>query len=93
VSLVFLNKITDMLMAIFSGVMVFSFAGALISFLFVLSSYSYSKLLVYDSFHHLIDEVMSNNNLGILIYDVDMRIIWMSKYLKNTFKEDYTSKT
>ncbi|WP_322875474.1 DHH family phosphoesterase [Mycoplasmopsis felis] len=48
-------------------------------------NFSNSRELVKKSFNNLIEEVISNNHLGLIIYDNEFQIIWTSKLIKNSF--------
>ncbi|MCU9939500.1 hypothetical protein NW739_01610 [Mycoplasmopsis felis] len=51
-------------------------------------NFSKSRELVKKSFNNLIEEVISNNHLGLIIYDNEFQIIWTSKLIKTSFSND-----
>ncbi|WP_406613426.1 DHH family phosphoesterase [Mycoplasma corogypsi] len=74
-------------------ILAFTIAAILIAMIIVLfkatSQFARSRELVKKSFNSLLEEIMSNNSIGMLIYDVNRQIIWTSNFFTNTLKEDF----
>ncbi|UUD36393.1 DHH family phosphoesterase [Mycoplasmopsis citelli] len=56
---------------------------------FVLSKFVKSRELIKKSFNSFVEDIMSNNNIGIIIYDSGQEIIWSSSFLKSKFKNNF----
>ncbi|WP_426461520.1 DHH family phosphoesterase [Mycoplasma hafezii] len=56
---------------------------------FAIRNFAKSRELIKGSFNSFVEEVMSNNNIGIIIYDIDQKIIWSSNFIANKFNKDF----
>ncbi|VEU75782.1 putative bifunctional signaling protein/50S ribosomal protein L9 [Mycoplasmopsis maculosa] len=62
------------------SVLILGIIGILISY-----KYAYKNTIVKKSFNHFVDEVISHNSLGVIIYDNDYKILWVSTFINNHF--------
>ncbi|RIV16895.1 DHH family phosphoesterase [Mycoplasmopsis gallopavonis] len=60
---------------------------------FAIHNFAKSRELIKKSFNSFIEEVMTNNNIGIIIYDLDQKIIWSSNFIKNKFGSEFIGQT
>ncbi|QCZ36777.1 DHH family phosphoesterase [Mycoplasma nasistruthionis] len=51
-----------------------------------------SRQFVKKSFNGFVENIMTNNNIGFVIYDTDQRIVWTSDFIKNKFHKDFVGK-
>ncbi|UUM24694.1 DHH family phosphoesterase [Mycoplasma sp. 3686d] len=56
---------------------------------FILSRFIKSRELIKKSFNSFVENIMTNNNIGIIIYDSGQEIIWSSSFLKSKFKNNF----
>ncbi|WP_235659593.1 hypothetical protein [Mycoplasmopsis caviae] len=50
-----------------------------------LKSFLSTQAIVKKSFNSFIDEIISHNAIGVLIFDSEGQILWTSKFIKNRF--------
>lgn len=55
----------------------------------IVTSFIASRELAKNSFNVFVEEIMANNNIGIIIYDASQKIIWSSTFIKTKFKGDF----
>lgn len=66
--------------------LLFALVIFILSSYFAISNFIKSRELVKKSFSSYIDEIITNNNFGIIVYDNnDERITWASTFIKNRF--------
>ncbi|WP_025755336.1 GGDEF domain-containing protein [Mycoplasmopsis cricetuli] len=56
---------------------------------FILIRFIKSRELIEKSFNVFVEDIMSNNNIGIIIYDTVQEIAWSSSFIKNKFKSNF----
>ncbi|WP_233262742.1 DHH family phosphoesterase [Mycoplasma sp. NEAQ87857] len=56
---------------------------------FAIYNFAKSRELVKKSFNGFIEEIMTNNNIGIIIYDINQKIVWSSNFISNKFNKDF----
>ncbi|VEU58299.1 GGDEF domain-containing protein [Mycoplasmopsis gallinacea] len=70
------------------GILLFFFLTGVMLY-FLIYNFARTRELVKKSFNGFIEEIMTNNNIGIIIYDIEYRIIWVSNFIKNKFGDNY----
>lgn len=58
-----------------------------------LKNYWYKNAIVKNSFNEFVDEMISYNSVGLLIYDSNYRILWTSSFIKNRFGRKWIGTT
>ncbi|TDV24446.1 c-di-AMP phosphodiesterase-like protein [Mycoplasmopsis mustelae] len=56
---------------------------------FSIVNFTKSRELVKRSFDNFVDEIMTNNSIGIIIYDVNRTIIWSSNFITSKFHKSF----
>ncbi|WP_254616022.1 DHH family phosphoesterase [Mycoplasma sp. OR1901] len=51
-----------------------------------------SREIIKKSFNGFIEDMMESNSIGLIIYDVDKKIVYTTKYIKTKFKKDFIGK-
>lgn len=69
-----------LLVGIISGVTLSGFFGVL-----AVKSYYSEHALIKNSFNQFVDEIISYNSIGTIIYDNEGKILWTSAFVKNRF--------
>ncbi|QNM93554.1 DHH family phosphoesterase [Mycoplasma sp. Pen4] len=64
-----------------------------ISMFFTISNFARSRQLIRKSFNSFVEDIMTNNNIGIIIYDINQNIIWASNFIRNKFHKDFVGHT
>ncbi|WLP85313.1 DHH family phosphoesterase [Mycoplasma seminis] len=60
---------------------------------FAIYNFAKSRELINKSFNGFIENIMTNNNIGLIVYDINSRIIWTSHFIKNKFHKDFINET
>ncbi|VEU70398.1 GGDEF domain-containing protein [Mycoplasmopsis glycophila] len=60
---------------------------------FAIYNFTKSRELIKKSFNNFIEEIMTNNNIGIIVYNLDQKIIWSSNFIKNEFSSEFIGNT
>ncbi|WP_027120885.1 GGDEF domain-containing protein [Mycoplasmopsis lipofaciens] len=55
----------------------------------IVKNFLAKQSLVKHSFNRFIDEIISHNSIGAIIYDTDGKILWTSKFVKNRFGKNW----
>ncbi|SJZ52187.1 DHH family phosphoesterase [Mycoplasmopsis verecunda] len=56
---------------------------------FAIYNFAKSRELINKSFNGFLEKIMTNNNIGLIIYDIDQNIVWTSNFIKNKFHKDF----
>ncbi|VEU77024.1 DHH family phosphoesterase [Mycoplasmopsis columbina] len=70
----------------------FLIVGIILSFiifilfsLLIVKSYSRKQIIAKESFSSYMDEIINHNMLGTIIFDIDGKILWTSKFIRKRF--------
>ncbi|MGY5139501.1 DHH family phosphoesterase [Mycoplasmopsis gallinarum] len=66
---------------------------AIISSLLLIQKYSERNLIVKNSFNNFLDNLVSANLLGMVVYDLNNIIIWTNKFIRKRFGNEWIGKT
>ncbi|MFV8413868.1 DHH family phosphoesterase [Mycoplasma sp. Z355B] len=84
------NLHTDKLTGILAILGMFVLLGIVIMLLyFAVYNFAKSRELINKSFNGFLEKIMTNNNIGLIIYDIDQNIVWTSNFIKNKFHKDF----
>ncbi|WP_373422717.1 DHH family phosphoesterase, partial [Mycoplasma tauri] len=77
------------------GILAFLASGLGIAFSLILISKHYwtRNAIVKKSFNYFMDEVISHNSLGLIVYDHKNYILWTSAFFKNRFGRNWIGET
>ncbi|MCU4706826.1 DHH family phosphoesterase [Mycoplasma sp. CSL7503-lung] len=67
----------------------------------ILTSYTINQTILYfaqsreiikKSFNGFVEDIMDSNSIGLIIYDVEKKILYTTKYIRTKFKKDFIGK-
>ncbi|AMD81175.1 signaling protein [Mycoplasmopsis canis PG 14] len=70
------------------GILIILLLAVLLSY-YAIIEFARSRDLIKKSFNGFIEEIMTNNNIGVCIYDTKQEIVWSSSFIKSTFGKDF----
>lgn len=70
------------------GILIILLLAVLLSY-YAIIEFARSRDLIKKSFNGFIEEIMTNNNIGVSIYDTKQEIVWSSSFIKSTFGKDF----
>ncbi|MGZ9756842.1 GGDEF domain-containing protein [Mycoplasma sp. 4423] len=56
---------------------------------FAIINFAKSRELVKHSFNRFVEKIITNNSIGLIIYDTSAEVIWISEFIKNNFHNDF----
>lgn len=74
------------------GLFIFLLISSLIGLLWILWKFLHKTSKIHSSLYKYIDEVIDENNLGLILHATNGKIIWISSFIKKRFPENWIGK-